>query len=529
MKKILALLLALIFMLSCFAGCGETGTPGDSDNDPVESDIENNEPDESDEESEKEEESEELPPEPKSITLLYDDRKPVSALLEKEVTNIEIKDQVVTSKKVNSEESDTAVIEYDAENNRIIAVGTGTAVLVADGEEIPVTVNAAPISILVISGHSLGEGQCGNAAQSVVCEAGQAYSSAGASGVLRADTAGLGFKAETRPKNIDALTTDGGEKSGKQGTDGAIAAEWNKLTGEKIWILNVAEGGSCIDDWQPGMKYNQVAIFALNIVSNILKSEVAAGHYTYVTTMHVNFSSANFEAAVTYGYTILTQWHDGFVNSLAEGCTVDIDGDGEIDTPSAIGYVPLWPSNVPEFNKDEPFLYHRASSKDFPGVFIASDAHRFWITDELVAENFPEINYVTHDGKEIANPTTLKEIDADGVHLNQVGYNAQGQDVAKNLYAYYRTEVKAESVTIYDVTADYRGTAIDDEVTIALDKYYYYAIVPDPITTTNLEFIVDGVIELFGPLSVKATEAGTGTLTIKEGDRVIRTITFTAE
>jgi hypothetical protein len=275
--------------------------------------------------------------------------------------------------------------------------------------------------------------------------------------------------------------------------------------------------------------HTRVAVKALNNASTVLKNEVAAGHFIYKDTAHINFSCANFGYQnVAYDDEKLFTWHDGLWNAIVDGTTVDIDGDGKVDAPSCLGYVPLWPSRAGDggFNEDAPIIYYRAANKEYPHVFIASDAHRYWLNDADVAKNFPEITYKTHDGKKISQPKTLKEIDADGVHLAQLGYNAQGQDIARNLYSYLKGGVEVKDVTVYNITTNTQGTKVSGSISAAKGKTYKLSIVCDPVPVSDLEITVSDNLELTSPFHVTAKESGDGVLTIKQGDKVIKTITF---
>ncbi|MBQ8254056.1 MAG: hypothetical protein IJY94_00965, partial [Clostridia bacterium] len=272
-KRISALILASICMLGVLVGCTAPETPTKPNVTPSTPKPEDNpEPNE---------------PEIEKVDMYYDDRLNLNVLVGGVADGVEIKDQVVTSKIVGSDQPDANVLVLDEDTNRVIAVGTGTAVLVVNGKEYNVKVTPAPITLAVITGQSIGSGSKGDPQKSVVCEGGQVYNTtlwikedAWRSG-LSGST--LGFTAEDRFADIDMLTNDAGSKKGTQGVNGALGYHWNQLTGEKIWIVNCAAGGSCVNEWQPNSStdFLNKTIEAMNYVSNILKNEVAAGHYVY--------------------------------------------------------------------------------------------------------------------------------------------------------------------------------------------------------------------------------------------------------
>lgn len=156
------IMLSIAMLGSMLYGCGGNSIPKDTD--PV------------DETTLPAETAEPTEPDDGSIKFYYDDRISFEELGGTKESAVEIKAQEVTSFVVDSDTPDTAVLYHDEENAQLIAVGTGTATVSVDGADVLVRVRPAPISLFMITGHSLGAGQCGNGAQSVVCEAGQAYS-----------------------------------------------------------------------------------------------------------------------------------------------------------------------------------------------------------------------------------------------------------------------------------------------------------------------------------------------------------------
>ncbi|MCD8007525.1 MAG: FIVAR domain-containing protein, partial [Clostridiales bacterium] len=115
------------------------------------------------------------------ISLEYDDRYTFSY----KVTSIV--SLTITSKRVGSSKSDTAVAEVDSSNSKkIIACGCGTAVItLSNGKTYGIKVSAAPISLLLIIGQSNAEGRPSSTSSSslstykkqwIPSEEGQVYS-----------------------------------------------------------------------------------------------------------------------------------------------------------------------------------------------------------------------------------------------------------------------------------------------------------------------------------------------------------------
>ena len=379
------------------------------------------------------------------IRLQYDDRKDLSSLVDTE-GEVVISDEVVTSYKVGTTEADPHVLVY--ENGTLYAVGTGTATLTVGETAYTVEVSPAPLSIFMITGHSIGAGQEGSGAQSVLLEDGAAYSTFRTT--LTSDGMGLGYGADQRPDNIDAFGEGGG---GTKGTGSAIAYRWNQLTGDKVWIINAAVGGSCINEWQPGYVsprgegYSRLydkAVANFQAAQTILKREIAAGHYTMGEMAIFNHTSANFQAHLG-NYTDFTQeslekdfdtlW-TGFKNDLM----TDMDGDGTSETVSAMGFVPLWTtSGVKEYGTDKPAVFFMAASEAYPDLFMASQYDK-WSTAEGL-KKFPEITYTTQDGIALQKPVTPTDASGKGFYC---GYGEKvAVDNAEKLCYYVRGEADA--------------------------------------------------------------------------------------
>lgn len=534
MKK-LALLLAAFILMGSFVAC----TPETSDGHTTPKPSVNDTPDENDENKEEEDDM-------KFISMYYDDRTDLYELVGIYSGKVQIKDEVVTSKIVGSNDADMCVLRYDASTKRVIAVGTGTAVLVVGEQEFNIKVSPAPITLAVITGHSLGAGAKGNSTDSVVCEAGQAYNSTltinkegtkndgnpNWADKMKGNT--LGYAESNRVTNIDCITGDAGSVKGARGVNAAFAYQWNNLTGEKIWVVNCAVGGSCINQWQPGASsnYHTYSLAAINLASEILKGEVEAGHYEYRMTVMINFSSANFayQGVKDYDDAQLQKWHDDMWQGYVEGSTVDIDGDGKIDAPTHLGYAPIWTPTLVNFDRDYHLIYYRSASKEYPNVFLASDFVRHWKTDEGVKNTFPNIRYTTQSGNKLTRPGKVSQVfDADGTHLLQIGYNAVGMQIADNLYNHLFGAKRIDGVTIFESSENIQGTVIEDTMTMKMGHLYKFILITDPMGVSDYTIELSNNLKLEGFFYVSATAAGEGTITIKRGDTVVRTITVNVE
>ena len=476
-------------------------------------------------------------PEIEYIEMYYDDRTLVRELIGYSSQNIEIKNQAVTSKSVATGEADSDVIIYDKKNGRIVAVGTGTAILVVGEEEYNIRVSPAPIMLAVIAGSSSGYGSEGNKKQTVQCKGGQVYSTHLLISSEKWDLnwrdkfvgSTLGYTAEDRIVGIDIMTDDGETAPGEnKGIGAAFANEWNNLTGDKVWVLNVSVGGSCINEWQMDSKENwgRFSAEAFNMANTVLKNEVASGHYVYKTTVVINFSGGNFAyRKVEYDDELLAKWNDGMWNLFVEEAKVDIDGDGDIDGAEAMGYAPSWNPTNTKFGDDLPLAYYRSASKDYPHIYMAADLRRHLLTDAEVVKNFPKIDYITWNGQKLSMPTKISEIFAEDNHMLQVLYNAMGIEAARSTYYHLYGGAELNGVTVYDISNEGNPVEIGATVSMKGKERKQFVVIPNPLGISDFEIEVSKNLKLEEPFYITAIAGGTGTITIKRGDTVVRTIT----
>ena len=488
-----------------------------------------------------------------SITLLYDDRKDLSTLLGVTASNVEISDQQVQSFAVGTQNKDANVLVY--ENGTLYAVGTGTATLTADGVSYPVTVNAAPISLFMITGHSVGAGQEGNGKQSVAVEAGQAYSSYhfNSLDITKVDGYGLGYGSANRVGNSGIMRWDSyGELDafaagvgGNTGPGSALAYQWNQLTGEKVWVINTAVPGSCINEWLPGAKghsttgytyHYDTSVARFQYAQKILTNEIAAGHYTLSHMAIAYFNGVNFSAAGYSNWTMnsLKSDYTTMWNGYKEALSCDMDGDGEKETVEALGLVPFWNTSNMNYNYDKAVSYYMSASQEWPDVFVLSDVYRNWMTVANL-RTFPAIKYETNNGSKVYVPTAIKNIKqdsakggqwsifcaADNNHLSQVAYNALGLDMATNMYNYLCKNENAVSGSFKNTT----GQDLDN-VTISVSQTLGIVPMIDKNYGKNVTIKAEGCVALNGTCIV-GVSAGTGTVSLYIGDQVVDTIQVT--
>lgn len=470
--------------------------------------------------------------------LLYDDRLVLSTTPKNAPV---IQTVEVLSNDSVTGEKDTAVIAYDAATNALVAVGVGTAKVTIDGKSTTYTVSPAPISLFVFIGASMGQGYGGSAAQSIANAPGQVYSTYSgdlADQMTTADGLGLGFGSAARPDGIDANCTGGG---GTIGAGSGLAYSWNRLTGEKVWIVNTAHGGTTVNTWQPGTADYDHTVEQMGYVQQILSREVQAGHYTFSHMGAITHTSGNNEDC--WEASIYQERFEAMCAGLRADLACDFNGDNTKETLEFFALVPSWKNSIMyeldsnpfstakshSFTKGRLLNYANGVLADYPDMFLASSYARQWLTDEGVAAYYAQsgeqydTNYPTQNGVALSEPTKRSGgIYGDGVHYNQLGYNTAGMHIAHNIYAYLQNPV-AESVTVYNEDG---LTKIENGYKMAVGDDLRIAAIPEPICVNNLTFVASGSIELTGLYTIKAVMAGTGTLTIKQGSAVVKTITF---
>lgn len=459
-----------------------------------------------------------------TLELQYDDHLSIADICDEKKPEVTISNQTVTSKAVGTDDPDEAVLTYDEKGKCIIATGAGTATLEVAGKVYEVTVTAAPISLFMITGHSIGAGEYGDAQISAVCADGMAYSSHGTK-ALHGVSGNSGIGYGSKIAGIDAFSAKG---AGTIGEGSGLAWQWIEDTGEKVWILNTAVPGACLPEWIPGEEYYENAVATFKAAEEILASEVAAGHYVLKDMAVIYHGGTNFVNPgngnnYTYTQEDLKTWYDAMWNGFKKEFSRDFGGT--VHTVSKLGLVPIFSSTYQgDFACDIPANFYMSASSEYSEYFIASDIGRKWLTNDAVKANFPAPGYETHMGTP-QQLTSSEQIFVDGVHYTQLAYNALGTDIAKQLYTALRGEFAMNSISLQDNA----GNPIGDTCTLA--KGQSVSIVPqvDSVGAGGMDFTVSGSISKSFPCVITGTSSGSGVLEIKRDGAVIKTVTFTVQ
>ncbi len=377
---------------------------------------------------------------------------------------------------VDANTPDTAVLTL--EGNTLVATGVGTAQVTLDGETYEVTVKPAPISLFLMIGQSNMEGDEGNVDQSIVCPDGQVYSTyvprkdltaanaanyvpSALTGTLR-DTNVNGTTDGISAHPVYALTEAG---AGKEGVDSAFGYQWVQSTGEKVWMVNAAHGGSEIDTWQKGETNYNEAVALFSACQDTLKREIAAGHYTL---SHMGY----FWNQGCSDDQVEAQWYTDQFLAMHENLKADLSADMDSDpatADNALEFAHLvatlaggegrngyrfggyenasfgFYSTYEELEMRGHRVSHRwmASNPDLPDIHMISNLGEKMLTmpdqTDAVAEYFAQqypngiVDYPVQVRQKASwyHPTTALEF-KDTVHYNQIGYNEVGRDMARN-------------------------------------------------------------------------------------------------
>ena len=419
------------------------------------------------------------------LTLQYDDRYSFSDMIEG-YSIISIENEEITSYQVSggckTKEFDMNVVSLNPDSeNDIIATGVGRAVVLlvpkesadeasalisgqADPEwsgtiralQVNVTVQPARLTLMYVAGQSNAEGLCSSNTgyqldKSISCDPGTVYSTYAPSNNYSESIIGRNLSSYCTSENaadfvagalrgtesisgtfltyaVDSLTSDG---MGKTGPDSGLAYEWNRLTGDKVWIVNTAWNGTSISSWMPGEKYYERSAAVYNLVQQTYQAEIAAGHYQEGETLlfwlqgeaDKNMSAENYKTSF---YSMCSSMQQEF----------NLDAFGIIMVRKG--------SNA---NEDENVMtgpravqYAAGGDLDLPNVFVVSNVNEQWISDAEVSEYFGNayeegyLTYPVHGTSGTLNlPVTVAEVHND-IHYSQIGHNENGLTAAKGMY-----------------------------------------------------------------------------------------------
>ena len=428
------------------------------------------------------------------LKLQYDDRYSFTTV-KAGWKIVSIKTKEVLSNRVSggkdTGERDTDVILSDEQSDTdIVAAGVGEAEIllvpedkwelaqavledpakvsnseeIIDAIKINVTVEPAKLTLMYVAGQSNAEGYCSSnsgyrRSDSIACPEGAVYSTYAPPSSKANAITGLSFSNFCTVNNasdfvagslrgnesvsgklleytIDTLTMSG---SGKTGPDSGLAYEWNRLTGDKVWMVNTARGGSSISSWLPGQIYYERSMEVNSLVKQTYEAEIEAGHYLSGERLlfWLQGEADKSKTAKSYYNSFETLYYAAIQK-------LDLDAFGVIMVRSNEGSK----INGEDISMSGPRIaqYAAGNNKELSKLFVVSNANEQWVSDNKVKSYFtkayPEgyLTYPTH-GTSHKLPTSVSEIHGD-IHYSQVAHNENGITAADGMYAvlYYSAE-----------------------------------------------------------------------------------------
>lgn len=340
-------------------------------------------------------------------------------------------------------------------------VQSGKVTTSIDAVELNLNVTPAPITVAFVAGQSNAEGYNSTKIpftplDSVVCDKSQVYSTyapSNSKGVLitglpqfpacTKDTA-YDYVAGNLSHNntsslsekeliykLDSLSENG---MGKCGFDSAFAYEWNRLTNDKVWVINSAAGGSSIGTWQKGKTTYERAMAVFKAGQKTLDAEISAGHFVLNKRLCLWLQG---EKNVETEYSV----YDKYFKKTIELINSELSPDcfGIIITRSAVSGQH---ANYKDLTLTAPRVVQPlvSYSKDYPNVYMLSVANEFWVSDDGVRDYFSKAypsGYLTYPRRSTASisaiPDSVKQVHFD-IHYLQIAHNETGLDIARNYY-----------------------------------------------------------------------------------------------
>jgi cell wall-associated NlpC family hydrolase len=260
---------------------------------------------------------------------------------------------------------------------------------------------------------------------------------------------------------LNTLTYAG---KGKGGMDGALAYEWNKLTGSKVWVANFAAGSTSIAQWAPGGKIYNAVLPALMAVAQVARAEENAGHFNVLYRIGLWQQGENdsrhgvSESAYLNQFTRMYQSLDSKLN---------LDKFGIIPTRACQGNN----KTSGELNMDGPRAAQYAIAQDnttFKDVFIVSNVNESWTSDSGVKNYFKsfypsgKLTYPLRSNTSISRsnlPDSVRDVHP-SIHYSQLGYNQNGITAALGMYDVVKGKVNKSSLTVSGYFRGKSGTKI---------------------------------------------------------------------
>ncbi len=426
-----------------------------------------------------------------AIKVHYDDRYTFI----KEV--LSFSNPKISSRAAHTDISDDAIVTLfgDSKTNAVITGVGEVTVNYADGSSELLVSECARLNVFFIAGQSNAEGADGNAYQHVVCPEGQVYSTYSPAyryssprcpesehmwgnlelfpEILTSDNAEC-FVARTLTSDenirgdklgykLNALSENG---TGKAGMDSAIADEWLRATGEKVWVVNCSHSGSPVEIWEPfyddsewisqypdpecaengcNSRRNQykemLGIF--RCVKSTVEAEIAAGHYTL---SHFGLFWCQGESNAGSSIQMYTQSFTNVYNAMKRDFVIDCK---QIEFAALVlvrkftrplGYDAYTLEDI-RLNGTRLAQYYMGLSKrpEYRDIYIATNSGDRWVGEDKFVSHYMDSVYGDEEFRlrfGYEKPRLMSEMHHDGAHYRQEGFNEMGADAARNMLSF---------------------------------------------------------------------------------------------
>lgn len=502
------------------------------------------------------------------LSIQYDDRYSFNdnnnlkdyAIASIETTNVT--SYVVSNGKKTDNRDNEVLVSGQNEKTDVIATGVGNAevLLVPDNQledarailsgtyngegitieavKVNVTVEAATLTMMFLAGQSNMEGYCSNNSgyhpeDSILCEEGQVYSTfvpysctraaqitkVNFSGKCTAENAPsfvAGSLTSSKSLNgrklvypLNALTESG---NGKTGPDSALAYEWHRLTGDKVWTVNVAVSGTISAWWKPGEDYYERAMAVYNSASKTMEAEIRAGHY--VEGYRLMFwqqgeTDSSYYVGCKEYLSNFKAMYNGFEDAFG------IDYCGMISTRAHMGS---------ETSKEDIAMtgpriaqYLLAIDQSEPDVYMVSNVNEQWISDRGVKAYFTaayrggKLTYPLRQNTTLRGlPSTVAAVHSD-VHYAQVAHNENGITAAKCMY----NIIKGSSGTVAAKWVDETGSTMVSHTNQLGDEVIAVPVVSPLYLSKEVRYTMDSTYLTYDGTTGQFTALRPGTGSLK--------------
>ena len=357
-------------------------------------------------------------------------------------------------------------------------------------------VQRANLSVIYLLGQSNMEGHSTDSRtfmgkDSVVCEEGQVYStyvpawssfSKMVSGISQ-----TGYMQGANPISFvaESLTSDksvtgnslayplnqlSASRPGKGGMDGALAWKWNRLTGDKVWISNLAVGSTYVNDWTSGGTYFKKVLPAMAALRKVAEAERDSGHFK----LHYRLSfwmQGEFDSIKGTSF-------DSYLASFKKmyGAMQPALGFGHMGIITTRYCKTKNYANAKDMVLDgvrRAQYYIGWNYSEFKYAHVVSDINEQWVSDKSIQTYYSntyggKFSYPLRGSASLkSNPTKISQVHST-LHYTQAGHNENGISAAQGMFDVVTGATGSSS---YKVGSWFRSSSGGSVSTVSGDYY----------------------------------------------------------